>query len=314
MTDITIQAAAFGSDSLKLRLGKKTLACFVLNDGQRVLASESIPKALGYDGKSENWLFEFLMSINRLTPIEPALLESLGRAVIFQAGSTNIVRHGIDSKTFIEACRAIVKAKNDGFLYLSELRFAKAAEDILRNVPGDDLKTAIDLASGFSLFKQNHKDALVRKLTKATLSNYPAWLNTIADDFYELIFKFQGWNWQDLNNDAEKVGEFFNEILFSRIESPLLEQLETTRPKKKYRKENNPESYVENPSLKEYILQISALINASGMNPAIFEQLVNKSFPKKRELEIDKMQNAKPPTAENRLLFDDRLKKALQNK
>ncbi|RZJ29486.1 MAG: hypothetical protein EOO48_07405 [Flavobacterium sp.] len=314
MKEITIETAAFGSDSLKLKIGRKNLGCFVLGNGLAVISTDSIPKALGYDGKSANWLFEFLMGVNRLTPIEPALLESLGRPIRFQIGNSDAIRFGISADVFMEACEAILRAKDDGFLYVSELRFAKAASEILNHLDGKNLADEIAIASGYNLFKQNHKQALARKMSLATMSNYPVWVMAFTDDFYQMLLQFKSWEWTDLNNSAEQVGEYLNDIIFSRIDSALLENLETTRPKKKYRKNGIPEHYVQHQGLEEYVLALSALIKASAMNHAIFEQLINKSFPRKRELVVEKLQaKAKIPAATNPA-FDETLAKAFRKK
>lgn len=308
MTSI-IPTVSFGSDPLKLKIGRKNLICFILSDGQRIVALESIPKLLGYDGKSPNWLFEFLMSVNRLTPIEPALLESLGRPVIFTNQNSQTLRQGIPANVFTEACRAIVKAKEEGFLYMSELKFAKAAEDVL-SVLNDEVIEMIDQATGFTLFKQNHKESLARKMAKATESNYPVWMKSFSDEFYEMILDFRGWKWQDLNSDSSKVGDYLIDLIFSRIDGSLLEILETTKPKMKYRKGNSREQYLEHPELSAHISAISALVKASANNNSIFEQLLAKSLPKKREMELSN-QDA---TAIRPSFFDESLSRVIAKK
>jgi len=314
---VKIENIAFGNDSLKLKLGKAALPCFILKNNKRVVDKQSIPKALGYDGKSENWLFEFLLSINRLTPIEPALLEALGKSIPFQRNIDSPIKHGIEAKLFLEACIAIVKANNEGFLYLSELRFAKAAEEILNAVEGQDIEKLIDFASGYELFKQNHKEFLSRFMSKQLDANFPWWIKSLSESFFDAIFDFRGWQWQDLNQNPGKVGNYINDLIFSRIEAGLMEILETTKPKMKYRKPNTAEQYLEHPQLKDHISAVMALMKASGANQAIFEQLINKGFPKKRDLKLVETETNEPnkKTANvKRAVFNESLQKAVIRK
>jgi hypothetical protein len=83
----------------------------------------------------------------------------------------------------------------------------------------------------------------------------------------------------------------------------------------KYRKGNNLEKYLENTKLSAYILSVLALINASGRNKTIFEQLLNKSFPKQSDAKILAADKKKPSTESVKLAaFNENLKKALFQK
>src|SRR5688572_15108881 len=182
--DSKLPVAAFGSETQKLKIGSFTFSCYLLENGRRLFLKNSIQKAFGYDGKSENWLFEFLMHINRLTPIEPVILEALGKDIVFQvkSGDGFTKRVGISPNLFVEACRAIVTANDDGFLYMSEVRFAKTAESILAAIGDSDIEKLIDFATGYELFKQNHKDALSRYMV-TNGSQYANWIKSFPDSF-----------------------------------------------------------------------------------------------------------------------------------
>jgi hypothetical protein len=309
---------AFGTESLKLKLGNASLSCFVLENGQRVLTKNSVQKALGYDGKSENWLFEFLLHINRLTPVEPVILEALSKDIAFQVKNAETVtaKYGVSANLFVEACNAIIKAKEDGFLFMSELKYAKSAENIIKAIGDADIEKLIDYASGFDLFRQNHKEALMRFMINNYNKEYPVWIKSFSNNFLEAILAFKSWDWKDLNENAEKIGAYFNHILFSRVEDAVFENLESTRPKMKYRKKNAPEQYIGHPDLKSQIQAITALIRASGENQTIFEQLINKSFPKKRDLMADSsLKQATAGKSNTKLsIFNETLEKALAHR
>src|SRR6476660_5803337 len=243
--DSNLPIAAFGSETQKLKIGAYTFSCYLLENGRRVLLKNSMPKALGYDGKSENWLFEFLMHINRLTPVEPVILEALSKDILFlvKSGDGFTKRMGISPNLFVEACRTIVTANEDGFLFMSEVRFAKAAENILEAIGDADVEKLIDYATGYELYKQNHKDVLSRHMV-ANGGPHANWVKSFPDSFFQNIFAFKGWSWKKLNESPEIVGAYFNDLIFSRIEDLLFEKLETSKPKMHYRKKNTPEQYI----------------------------------------------------------------------
>jgi hypothetical protein len=317
MDDIKIHRVSFGSESQKLSFGKIKLTCFQLDNGQRVLLKQSVQKSLGYDGKSENWLFEFLMHINRSMPVEPALLESVSKDIHIHRWNNDDAIHdlAIDANIFVGACKTIIDAKKEGYLFLSELKFAKAAERIIDDIGNSDIEKMVDFATGYDLFKHNHKEALIRFMSNIEEQKFPQWIKTFPDPFFETIFSFQNWSWENLNRNPEKIAEYFNEIIFSRLDDIHIEELNNTKPKMKYRKGNTFEQYLEHPKLSAYILSVLALINASGRNKTIFEQLLNKSFPKQRDVKISAPEKKKPATESVKLsAFNENLKKALFQK
>ena len=104
------------------------------------------------------------------------------------------------------------------------------------------------------------------------------WVKTFADRFYEAIFNLKNWNWTNLNQSTE-TASYFHDLIFSRLEKPLKEELRQTKLKKNYKKANTPERYIEHPKLKEILEKITTLIGASDGNELLFEQLLEKSYP-----------------------------------
>lgn len=311
-----LPVAAFGSESQKLKIGAFTFSCYLLENGRRLFLKNSVQKAFGYEGKSENWLFEFLMHINRLTPVEPVILEALSKDVAFyvKSGDGFQKKTGMSPNLLIEACRAIVSANSDGFLYMSEVKFAKAAQDILDSIADSDIEKLIDYTTGYELYKQNHKDALSRFMVGSG-NTYGNWIKSFPDSFFQNIFAFKGWNWKKLVENPDMVAHYFNDLIFSRIEDALFDTLQASKPKMQYRKKNSPEQYLENPDLKAYIQTIAAFLRAADGNQAIFEQLLSKSFPVKRNLAVS---SVKKDTVINTGVkfsaFTDSMAKALQRK
>jgi hypothetical protein len=306
----------YGAEKFKLKLDSIELSCFILEDNVHVFTKDSIQKAMGYQGKSEDWLNEFLIYINRITPIDPELLEELPKSILFQiedSGDKTILKQGILPNVLIDACQAIAKANNEGFLYLSEQKFARAAEMILKNTVGKNLDKLIDFATGYELFRQNQKDNLARFMTNNFSGNYFAWIKSLPDDFFEKVFASMGLNWIDMNNNISELADYVDDTVFSRLDSEILEQLESSKPRMKYRKINTAEQYLEHPKLKEHLQVITGLLKASGENQGIFGQLLNKTYPKKMKKNKNNIPFARKNTFDSQEFsgFNETLKKAL---
>ena len=315
MESTKVPVALFGSESQKLKLGSLAFSCYLLDNGQRVLLKNSIPKVFGYDGKSENWLFEFLMHINRLTPVEPVILEALGRDIVFQvkSGESLSKKLGISPNLFLEACRTVVQANNGGFLYMSELRFAKAAENVIKEVADADIEQLIDNATGYELYKQNHKDALARYMSGNDQS-YGIWVKSFPDSFFRTVFLHKGWGWKNLNSDAVAFAAFLNNVVFSRIPHDLMVELQDSKPKMQYRKKNTPERYIEHPDLRAYLQAISSLMTASDNSDMIFEQMLSRAYPQIRNILDTSAKKDAGQNADAFIMFNDSIQKAFHRK
>lgn len=316
MESAKIPSALFGSESQKLKIGNVSFSCYLLDNGQRVLLKNSIPKVFGYEGKSENWLFEFLMHINRLTPVEPVILEALGKDIVFQvkSGENYTKKMAISPNLFLEACRTIVQANAEGFLYMSEHRFAKSAENILKEIAGFDIEQLIDYATGYELYKQNHKEALARYMT-ANGETYGVWVKSFPDSFFRIVFLYKNWGWKNLNTDAAAFASFLNDIVFSRVSDHLFDEIERTKPRMQYRKKNTPEQYIEHPELRAHLQTISGLMTASGNDEAVFEQLLSRTFPQVRNMGGTSAKKDVGQHADATFnMFNDSIQKALHRK
>lgn len=299
----------------ELKFESISVPCYVLENNQRLIAKDGIQRAMGYEGKSENWLSEFMSHLNRLTHVDPDLLDALAVSVQFQIAKPNgsfLVKEGTLPETLLKSCNAIIRAKNEGFLFVSELKFAKSAEIIVRNFNFAETEKAIDFASGLELFKSNHKEVLSRFMSQNLEIDYFIWIKTFPDEFFEHIFKFKQWSWTDLNANAAEVADFLNNIIFTRLDESVISIIQRNRPRMKYRKQNSSEKYLQNPELSTHLNAVQTLIKIAENEENLFSLLLNNAFPKQRNFR--KLNH----TAESRDVaesdFEQLLKKSVKNR
>ena len=278
-----INAITFGSEKLPLRILKIELPCFILSNKQHVITKYGLQKALGYDGKSETWLIDFLKDIHKFNPLTTELLNNIENPILFEIkrrDGLNYTVEGIDSIAFLEACKAISIAKKDGYLNVNQLRFSKSVDTILAVANESNINNLIDVATGFEFFKENAKDQLQRFLVENTGDTSFQWVKTFPDAFFEVLYEMQETDWISSNQKPQGIGKTIHEIVFSRIPNDLLEELRIGKPKRTYKRKGDKIQDIQHPKLKEYIISILSLLKASGYNWNIFQQLLNRAHPK----------------------------------
>lgn len=299
----------FESSKEPLKIGSKSLAVFVLENNQRVISIKSIQKALGYDGKNENWLFEFMKDINVYLPINTVILNAYQNPIkITTSQKDNLTLNTVNADLLKETFDFIVKAKNEGFLNVNQIKFSKEAKILIEDENIFHLKKLIDFNTGFALYKENSIDKMILNLQKNDIVFI--WLKTFSDDFFELLMEMKNTNWKDLPQNQEKFGEILNEIIFSRIDNTLLEELRILKPKRTYKRKNSKPQDLEHPKLKQHLAILFSLAKVSGNNWTIFIQLLNKSFPAQKNRLNKKIKITEINQSTSLSKFDEKLLKS----
>lgn len=277
-----LQTIAFGSEQLPLKIGSLSLPCYLLDNNQRVFTKTGIQKALGYDGKFEDWLLDLMTSIDKFSPIAEDIITKYQNPILISINRNGVesIIENCDCLLFIALCKIIINAKNDGFLNVNQLRFAKNAETILETVSNDNIIQLIDEATGFVFFKEQSKDYLQKFLVEIGNDTTLLWVKTFPDSFFEILFYLNQLDWKDLNDNPLVIGKIIYEVVFSRQTDETIQELRKNKPKRTYKRKNNNLQENEHPSLKEFISNCQSLLKASGYQWTIFMQFLNKSYPK----------------------------------
>jgi hypothetical protein len=285
----------FGQKENPLQLGSVVLNCYILENKLRVLTLNSIQKALGYEGKSENWVIEFIDKLNTFFPIDSDLVAAFRNAVLIEIndikGKRIFVESIIESQHFIRLCQVIIKAKEEGFLNIGQLKHAKAALLIVKTVEKTSIEDLIDQVTGFTRYKIITLERFVTLLKKQQNDTAVDWIKTIPIDFIEVLLEANHLSWEDVQEKPSTIVDLFHEIIFSRIENDALDAIRKSKPKRAYTRKNNKKQEIGHPRLQEYILILNSLLKASGKNWNIFIQLLNKTYPKQNNSKIIFIEN-----------------------
>lgn len=305
---------SFGTAKNQLQLGTAFISCYILENKQHVITKDSLQKALGYDGKSENWLFEFLTAINKFIPIYLELTDALKNPLLIKTEALenqNLSIEALGSKMLLETCQAIIKAKNEGFLNVNQLKYAKAATSLLENIGNSKIDDLIDNATRFVWYKEITLNKLIQFLQVQEDDTAFLWIKTIPSNFLEMLFEMNTLKWIDAYDKPYVLGKLLHETIFLRIENTVLDDIRNSKPKRNYTRKENKKQDIEHPKLKEYIIAIQSLIKASGNNWNIFIQLLNKTYPKQKNRTTIHFYDATEKIDKPLSSFNEKLKNSL---
>jgi hypothetical protein len=146
----------------------------------------------------------------------------------------------------------------------------------------------VDEATGYQEIRP--RDALNAYLEMLVRKELAAWAKTFPDEFYENIYKLKGWKWPGMQkNRFSIVAHYTRDLVYERIASGLLRELEARSPKNNKGQRKNKffqwlTEDIGHPMLAQHLhslimFQRLALSNGYGWDR--FIRMVDKVLPKK---------------------------------
>lgn len=310
-----MRVVRFGLPSKKLKLGAIELETYVLDDYIRVIEKNKLEKALGKDGKSEQWLLDYFVSIKNHITLSDEFVETLTNPIAFTYTNEEGKQKsflGYNALFFVEIITTIARAKTAGFLSLNQLKTGKIAEKLILFLENRFIKNLVDEATGFSFYKDNAKEKFKDFFMRHKPDPAFEWIKTFTDAFYEDVFIFLDMTWVDLRNNPVKIAEFIYNTIFLRIDDKTQSILRNTKPKRNYLNPNGVSINRENPKLREFNITIQSFFKEAIYNRTFFMELLIKTYPKNPEREIIEFINEDDYTKLSS--FDEKLKTGLFKK
>lgn len=271
----------FGSKNLLLTLGDAKISAFRLSNQRFVFQLSGIQKALGYEGKSDYWLSNILQSISKFSKIASEIVEAYENPI--KANFKSFAEHNEPIKVvpvgvFIETCKIIVHAKENGWLGASLIRVSKVAQSILNCSKNQSIDELAAESCGFNTFKEAMKSEFIQYLMNQTNEKSFLWIRTFPDAFFTMLFRIHSADWTDLKTKPEICGRWLVDIIFSRLPSTLMLDLRANPPKRSYRRKQGLPQENSHPELKKIVAEVTILMETAALNWFIFLQLLNRAY------------------------------------
>lgn len=305
-----------------------SISCAVLNDDTRtrVFSERSLANSFGIKGGGAYWerkkqggavLPEYL-SAKYLKPYISKELETKLSSAISYISTSGVESSGIQAELLSDICDVYIQAYQDGHEQLKLV--AENSYKLIKALSKVAVIALIDEATGYMLDKDRSKDALQIFLKRFLQDEAAGWVKTFKDEFFEMIFRMKGWDWLDLNQKPGVVGKYINDLVYARIAPGVLEELRVKNPtNSKGMRGKKHHQYLSrdmgHPKLKEHIEALLALGKVSNYNWKVFNDFVDKAYPKFGEtLKLDFPETIEEIDAKNISKFDNNLITAIHYK
>jgi hypothetical protein len=215
-----------------LALGGYLFRCYVLPDERRVISAQSfflffdLATKVGFNRRLVDLINNPLLKSQKMDEVRKHLSAPL--KIANEQGTFVACYEG---EVLIDYCRALLDLRRvkDALPNWAQ-PYAEKAEMLLSSIAKVGIVALIDEATGFQAHR--HRGELQQLLDSYfQKEKYGAWTKKFPDWFYEEIFRLHHWNWESLKNQKPPlVGKITKDIVYARLESGVIEELELRNP------------------------------------------------------------------------------------
>ena len=207
------------------------------------------------------------------------------------AGGSQSVTYGYEATLLIDLCDAIIKTGELG-LFTDSL-IIQRANIIIRSVAKVGIIALVDEATGYNKAKSRAKDELQNFLNKFLSEEAAKWIKVFPDIFFEDLYKMHNWDWTKTSKRPGVVGQWINDIVYSRLAPLVLKELDAKNPKnekgsRSYKHHQFLSREIGLPKLRQHLEAVHAIAVISNYNWLKFMKNIDKAYPPQyQQLEID---------------------------
>ncbi len=286
----TTPRALCGAPDKPLKIGSIEIACYVLEDGTRVLSQRSLQTGVGMSvsgGKSgEQRLVTFLRSMKSKGLEVSDLVARIRKPIYFVPPGGGRSAYGYEATVLPDLCTAILDARDKGLLQPQQIHLAKQCEILIRGFAHVGIIALVDEATGYQDLRQ--RNALAEILEAFISDELHKWVLTFPPDFYKEMFRLWGWNYYagSVKRPAV-VGKLTDHLVYERLAPGVLEELRHQTPRNdkghlKTHLHRRLTREVGHPRLREHLAAVVALMKASP-DKEWFMRAINEALPKYHE-------------------------------
>lgn len=281
----------------ELPIGGYRVRCYVTPDERRLISETDFHLLFGFRGRNAR---EKVRSIIDSPYLRSASMEALRKTIsspIKLMGPEGEIIYAYEGEIIVDYCRAIMDIRRIKGLPDWAMIYAEAAEMIVASVAKVGIAALIDEATGHQ--SRRHREALQRLLARYFREEYAAWTKRFPDWFYEELFRLKGWRWNALSTKRPSVvGKITKDIVYARLESGVLEELERRNPvSENGRRSQKHHQWLSDdtghPALDTHFYALKGLMRAHNGWEKFYHTL-QLAFPKRNEciqLELDDYRN-----------------------
>jgi hypothetical protein len=209
-----------------LPIGEVALDVYVLHDGQRVISRTGAVRALV--GPQGGGNLENYIGTRAVVPYMPSDL-SQQMVDFILPGVVNKTVQGIKAETFLDICRAFVRARDDDQLTTERQKdIAIKAGMFLSACANIGLIALIDEATGYQYDRA--QDALQIKLRLYLEEEMRRWEKTFPDDLWKELGRLTNWQ-KPLHERPKYWGKLVMELIYEYLDPDVTDWLRKNAPR-----------------------------------------------------------------------------------
>lgn len=312
----------------ELDLNGFMISCYVLENGDRVLSTAGMQRALGLEtkeGQRSSGRLDEVLSSKVVKPFisevnTSAKLESIDA----YRGKQKITAYRAESLP--EICEVLLKArdyanKNNISLGSRQQSVIEQADILIRALAKVGIVALVDEATGYQYDRE--KDELQKILKQYISEELLPWQKRFPDVFYKELFRLNGWDFtvKGIKKRPGVVGRWTNSLIYEQLPKGVVEELQSNVPKsssgnKTARLHQLLTDDIGNPHLTAQINQIVTLFQLSDDMKHMWTQFEKLRLRQSGQMELpfnfdDKGHTIEPKDENTMSDFDKKLKQGL---
>lgn len=273
-----------------LTIGGAEITCYVLANGDRLISTRGIMKALGRTWRGRKYTGTELPVFVEANNLKPFISSDLGPVLSSREIRTprGAASEAFSAEVLPAVCDIYLKAREAGVLTKPQLVVAQQCEILVRALSKVGIIALVDEATGYQEVRP--RDALQQYLDMVLRQELAAWSKRFPDEFYENIYKLKGWLWPGMKkNRFSVVAHYTRDLVYERLAPGVLQELEARSPKNdKGERANKLHQWltdeVGHPLLAQHLhslMMFQRLAIANGFGWQRYVKMVDQVLPKK---------------------------------
>ncbi len=281
VTEESVVRATHGSPDHPLKLGNIMIACYVLEDGRRVLVQGGMITALamsqGTAGRGGGDRLAKFIRGKAVFPFIPDHVQDLINQPIKFRTPMGGLAYGYEASLLSDLCDALITAHKTAKLNYQTVHIAEQAEILSKGFRHVGIIALIDEATGFQA--ERARDALEKILDLFLAKEYGKWAKMFPDEFYMQMFRLRGWPYDPASvKRPALVGSLTNDVVYDRLAPGILKELRDRNPPNKHgrRKHKHFQWLTEDighPRLREHLHAVITLMKVAKTWPQFYGML-----------------------------------------
>lgn len=280
----------------ELNLGGLNIACYVLEDGTRVLSGRGLQESLKMVDVEEDSKPTSGARLNRYLEqksLEPFIYKGKEPGhfdpIICYQGDKKI--HGYEATILADICDAFLEARKNINLSSRQKIIADQCEILIRGFARVGIVALIDEATGYQYERERYE--LQKILTAYVSDEILKWQLTFTDEFYREVYRLWGLPFipKYIKNKPSFIGTLTNKYIYDQLPKGVVEKIKDNTPKTekgnwKYKFHQSLTPEVGREHLKKQIIEVTTLMSVSS-DKSQFDTLFKSKYKQSSQLKIN---------------------------